>query len=105
MMAESSPERIVADLGQDRKCPRAPIGPAAPGTLSPTRPAGATPRRGGRFIRGGASSVAGAIALVLRDAPGGALQRLSCLSSGLPFPFISEHGVEGCEDLAGDGDE
>src|SRR5258707_6636596 len=37
----------------------------------------------------------------LRRAP----QRLSCLSSGLPFPFISEHGVEGCEDLAGDGDE
>src|ERR1700704_752464 len=32
-------------------------------------------------------------------------QRLSCLSSGLPFPFVPEHGVEGGEDLTGDGDE
>src|SRR5258705_10232175 len=32
-------------------------------------------------------------------------QRLSCLSRGLPFPFVPEHGVEGGEDLTGDGDE
>src|SRR4030088_2579534 len=47
-----------------------------------------------------------ALTAILRDAAlRAAPQRLSCLSSGLPFPFISEHGVEGCEELAGDGDE
>jgi len=35
----------------------------------------------------------------------GRTQRLSSLSSGLPFSFVPDHGVEDGEDFTGYGDE